>query len=401
MKKYCFIFFIFFSLTNTSAVCKRKLIASIPFEMAGTYIVLKFKVNNSSSLRLILDTGVRNTIITELQKDDELSINFAEEKDLLGLGSGFSLNAYVSQNNTLSAGRFKILNKTVYVLKEDIFNLSRQTGTKINGLLGSDILQNYIVQIDYTNRRLRFFDPDSFEAPEKYGYMPMTVEKQKMYIHLSILEKDTARRSIKMLMDTGAELTAWFQTLTNKAVSIPDKSIKGRIGEGFSGEITGYFARVPQICIANFCVKNPIVSFPDSAMIAEIIKNSDRDGTIGSRLLSRFNLIIDVPNKKFYFKPNATFNREFIYNIAGIEIVQPVVFLPHFEVINVWEGSPAAMAGIKTGDLITELNGEKLISYSVQEVRAFFEKPTKKPLNIVLQRNGENMNFKIDMRPRL
>jgi len=162
------------------------------------------------------------------------------------------------------------------------------------------------VQIDYTARKVRFYDKDKISVPKGYGVMPMTVEKQKMYINLSVLETDSARRSIKMLIDTGAELNAWFQTLTNKAITIPEKSIHGRIGQGLSGEVTGIFARVPQICIANFCVKNPIVVFPDSAVIAGIIQNSDRDGTIGSQLLSRFNLIIDPFNKQFYFKPTAT-----------------------------------------------------------------------------------------------
>jgi len=78
------------------------------------------------------------------------------------------------------------------------------------------------VQIDYTARKVRFYDKDKISVPKGYGVMPMTVEKQKMYINLSVLETDSARRSIKMLIDTGAELNAWFQTLTNKAITIPE-----------------------------------------------------------------------------------------------------------------------------------------------------------------------------------
>ena len=47
-----------------------------------------------------------------------------------------------------------------------------------------------------------------------------------MYLHLSVLETEEELRTIKMLIDTGAELTAWFQTLTNNAVRIPQKSVK-------------------------------------------------------------------------------------------------------------------------------------------------------------------------------
>lgn len=402
MKKILTVFFILISLFQAGAATTRKLMASVPFEMSGTYIVMTMKINNSTPLKMILDTGVRNTIITELLSTDEVTMQFTDTRNIQGLGSNQILDTYIAYNNMLSIGKLKLYNKTVHVLKEDVLNLSRQTGTKINGLIGADIFQDYTVQIDYSARRIRFYDAETFTPPDKYGYMPMTVERQKLYIYLTVLEKDTARRSIKMLMDTGAELSAWFQTLTNKAVSIPEKSIKGRIGQGLSGEVAGYFARVPQICIANFCVRNPIVAFPDSAAIAEIIKNSDRDGTIGSKLLSRFNLIIDVKNKKFYFKPNSTFNNNFTYNIAGIEVIQSMFLVPQFEIINVWKDSPAEKAGVRAGDVITEINGEKLFSYTVSEIKMFFETPSKRPLTIVVERNdSERHTFQLNMNARI
>ena len=379
-----------------------KPVASIPFEMVGSYVVMPVRINQSSSLRFILDSGVRNTIVTELLPGDSLSLSFQNSRDLQGLGRGNSLNAYVSDGNTLKLGRkLQFDNKTVYVLKEDVFNLSRQTGSKINGLIGSDFFDNYVVEIDYSSKRLRFYEPENMVVPKGYGVMPMTIEKQKMYIHLSVLETDSARRSIKMLIDTGAELSAWFQTLTNKAITIPEKSIHGRIGEGLSGEVTGIFARVPQICIANFCVKDPIVAFPDSAAISEIVRTSDRDGTIGSQLLKRFNLIIDTFNKKFYFKPNSGFNKPFVYNIAGIEIAQTLAFFPQIEVINVWKGSPAERAGVKVGDVITEINFEKVFTMTLSDVRGYFEKSSVKPLKIVVRRGDATHDFEIDIKAKI
>lgn len=396
------ILFLYISVGCSDLFAGNKPVASIPFEMVGSYVVVSVRINQSSSLRFILDSGVRNTIVTELLPGDSLSLSFQNSRDLQGLGRGNSLNAYVSDGNTLKLGRkLQFDNKTVYVLKEDVFNLSRQTGSKINGLIGSDFFDNYVVEIDYSSKRLRFYEPENMVVPKGYGVMPMTIEKQKMYIHLSVLETDSARRSIKMLIDTGAELSAWFQTLTNKAITIPEKSIHGRIGEGLSGEVTGIFARVPQICIANFCVKDPIVAFPDSAAISEIVRTSDRDGTIGSQLLKRFNLIIDTFNKKFYFKPNSSFNKPFVYNIAGIEIAQTLAFFPQIEVINVWKGSPAERAGVKVGDVITEINFEKVFTMTLSDVRGYFEKSSVKPLKIVVRRGDATHDFEIDIKAKI
>lgn len=403
MRKFqLLMFYLLFTAVCIGAFARNKPVASIPFEMVGSYIVVKVYINQSTSLRFILDSGVRNTIITELLPGDSLLLSFQNTRDLQGLGRGNSLNAYVSDGNTMKLGRkLQFDNKTVYVLKDDVFNLSSQTGSKINGLIGSDFFDNYIVELDYTSRRLRFYEPKDMVVPKGYGVMPMTIEKQKMYIHLSVLETDSARRSIKMLIDTGAELSAWFQTLTNKAITIPEKSIHGRIGEGLSGEVTGIFARVPQICIANFCVKNPIVAFPDSAAIADIVRTSDRDGTIGSQLLKRFNLIIDTFNKKFYFKPNSNFNKPFVYNIAGVEVAQTLAFFPQIEVINVWKGSPAERAGIKVGDVIREINFEKVFSMTLSDVRGFFEKSSARPLKILIQREGDVFDVELDMKAKI
>ena len=55
---------------------KSKLLASIPFEAVGSYVVIRVKINDSSPLNLILDSGIRNTIITELQEGDHISLNY-------------------------------------------------------------------------------------------------------------------------------------------------------------------------------------------------------------------------------------------------------------------------------------------------------------------------------------
>lgn len=402
MRKLLFLIFIFPFTFVCKSNASNKPIVTIPFEKVGSYIVVETRINNSSKLKFILDTGVRRTIITELLPGDSIDINSTDTVNLQGLGQGSPLMAYISTDNTISLSRkFKLLNKPVYILQDDAFNLTRQTGTKINGLLGVDFFQNYIVQIDYISSRLKFYEKENFEAPKGYGVMPMICEKQKMYIQLSVLETDTTRRSIKMLIDTGAELNAWFQTLSNRSISIPEKSIHGRIGYGLNGEVNGVFARVPQICIANSCVKDPIVVFPDSASISDIIVNTDRDGTIGSQLLNRFNIIIDSYNKRFYFKPNANFNRPFTYNIAGIEVAQAIAFVPQIEVVNVWKDSPADRAGLKIGDIINEIDNEKVYSMTIPQVKGYFIEPSKRPLRLIIQRGTETILLRVDMKAKI
>ena len=387
-------------LFDFSANAKSKKIESIPFEMVGSYVVINVKINNSSPLNLILDSGIRNTIITELEPSDKISLNFSDVKDMMGLGGGSVLEAFTSNFNTLKIGKLKFQNKTVYVLKNDVFNLSKHSGTKINGLIGVDFFQDHTVEIDYSSRRVRFYESETFEAPKGYGMLPINVESQKMFVELSVIESDSTHKQVKMLMDTGAELNAWFQTSTKESVKVPPRWVQGTIGEGLNGIITGKYSHIPQICFGDFCLRNAIVSFPDSATITGIVSNSKRDGTVGSQLLSRFNLFIDYKQKKFYFKPNSNFKKPYTYNVAGIEIIQYSPVIPVIEVMDVWANSPAAHAGVKRDDQIIEINGIRAFQMSIGEIRRIFETPSKHSLNLTLIREKEEVTVKIDMRDK-
>ncbi|MDR3652856.1 MAG: aspartyl protease family protein [Paludibacter sp.] len=392
--------FIFF-VSNISATKKPKRILSMPFEMAGSYVIVKVKINDSSPLSLILDSGIRNTLITDLESGDKITINYSNVKELMGLGGGSQLQAYTSDYNTIRIKNLKLDYKTVYVLQNDVFNLSKHTGMKINGLIGVDFFRDYVVEINYTTNRINFYDPSTFVMPKGYESLPISIESQKMFVELSVLESDSTRKQARMLIDTGAELNAWFQTFTKNSVHKPPKWVQGTIGEGLNGLITGRYGHIPQICFGNFCLKNPIVAFPDSATISGIIANSHRDGTIGSELLSRFNLFVDYMNRKIYFKPNSKFKRPYSYNVAGIEIIQLTSLFSLTEVFDVWKNSPADFAGVKEGDQIIEINGNNAFQMTINEIRKIFETPSKHPLNLTLRRDNKEIKVQIDMKDRI
>lgn len=401
MRRALTIAFFFSLLVNIFAINKSKRIESIPFEMVGSYVVISVRINESSPLNLILDSGIRNTIITELDSGDKISLNYSDVRDLMGLGGGEHLEAYTSDYNTLKIGKLKLNYKTVYVLQNDIFNLSKHTGTKINGLIGVDFFQDYIIEIDYNAHRVRFYEQPNFVLPKGFGTLPMSIEAQKMFVEVTIVESDSTTKQARMLIDTGAELNAWFQTFTRESVHAPSKWIQGTIGEGLNGIITGKYGHIPQICFGDYCLKNPIVSFPDSATITGIVTNSKRDGTIGSQILSRFNLIFDYTDKKFYFKPNANFSNRFYYNIAGIEIVQITPILTFTEVFDVWANSPAAKAGVQRGDQILEVNGVRAFQMTINDIRRIFETPTKRPLVLLLKRGKDEVTVEVDMKDKI
>lgn len=400
MKRFELIFLLLFP-TLVGCLHAARPVATIPFELSGSYAVVRMSINGSEPLSFIFDTGVRNTIITHLNDTDNLSLKEGREVPVMGLGTGLEVKGLVSDGNMLHLGKLSMNNRQVMVLDEDILHLSELNGRKINGLIGVDVLQEYVVEVNYTRRKLIFYDTASFRPPDNFASRDLIIENNKLYLPMTLFDSSMKLRTIKMFIDTGALLNAWFLTVNNNAEDIPGPKVYARIGSGFNGDVNGYLARIPRLCLEEYCFDHPIVAFPDSAVVAEVIRRSDRDGTIGSELLSRFNLIFDLHRKKLHFRANSYFKAPFVYNIAGMELIQAQPPFPGYEVSAVWKDSPACKAGIKVGDQLIGINNLSVFNLSLTDVRGLLQKPSRVPLSIMYLRSGKQMQAELDMRNRL
>jgi len=386
---------------NAPAFSKNKKLCSVPFELTGSYVILKIKINDSTPLSMILDTGVRFTIINELMAGDSVSLNktYTDSTLIQGLGNNAGVAAYRSYKNEVKIGKIKFANKIVLLLPNNVFNFANYTGKKINGILGADVLRDYIVEINYSSLHVNFYKNESFSPPKKYTRIQTEIVNNKLFIPADITTTENNTRKVKMLIDTGAELGAWL--FDSSISSIHQKRVHGFIGEGLSGEILGYYTRSENLCVGPYCIPNPVITFPDTTYTKAIEQENHRDGTLGNQTLKRFNCIIDFKTPAFYVKPNYMFKNKFRYNVAGIEILKEMPFFFVTRVYQVWKNSPAEAAGVKENDLILEINGLKTFQMDVSEIRDIFETSRRFPLHIVIQRDKEIMDIDLNMNSKI
>ncbi|MHB9056685.1 MAG: aspartyl protease family protein [Paludibacteraceae bacterium] len=397
MKKFQYILFLLF-LVIPPTFSKSKRVASIPFRMAGSYILIETSINGSTTLNFVLDTGLKGTMITGIHSEDSVSLPQGKIVSIRGLGLNDSIQAYQSRNNLLKIGNLKFPDKDILVLTNNLIDFSSITGEKINGILGAEVLKDYIIEINYTRQRINFYLHDSFTVPGKYARIPAIVVGGKMYINANVTSSNVTKENLAMLIDTGAEIGAWFQTVRDDAFIMPDKKIHGYIGEGLNGEIHGYYAVVDSLWIGPYCLKNPIVTFPDSVYIVDFIMRSSRDGTLGNQIMKRFDSFIDFKTPALYLKPNRMFADRFSFNIAGIEMIQNYPFFFEIRVNKVWKNSTADLKGIKPEDLILEVDRQPAFTMKLTEIRKIFETSRKRPLHVVIQRGDDVMDFFLDMK---
>lgn len=362
------------------------------FKMIHNLIIIPAFINGSDTLKFILDTGVSHTMITSLKGTQGISFNFAREIQLFGLGTGREVQAFHSFGNVLELPGIIGFNHNVIILKEEFDYLSQGLGTQIHGLIGYDVFDSFIVEINYTSKKLTLYDPKYYKSRKrkrrlrKSEIIEMEIRRRKPYVNATLYNDDNEASEVNLLVDTGASHAISIFHFTDDKLAIPDNSLYTFIGIGLSGEIYGHIGRVNKIAIGGFKFKKPIITYPDKESVQLTDYENERVGSLGADILNRFTVIFDYHGKEMILRPNSNYKNEFRYNLSGIDITTPIPDFPLFEITKIRKGSPAWIAGLEEGDQIVTINGIETSEYSLGNIIQMLQSKAGKKLTIGIRR---------------
>lgn len=380
--------------------------AKVPFERYGTLMVLKVSLNNSDTLRFILDTGLRTTLVGSLTAKDSLTLNAARKITLYGLGRGESLDAYVSLKNKLNFYSLGVDNFTVLLPVSRSIDFSGKLGVHIHGIIGADLFRNAIVYIDSRNREIIFLRPGS-KIAKRYSKrfattLPLEHKVGKAYIRAEI-EDDTQTYPISLLIDTGNAHALWVYP--SETISLSSSSVLDSLylGEGLSGAISGQIKRMKSLRFEGLApLEQVTVSFPDTSSTRYRENFTALDGGLGGEVFRRCDVLLDFVNQKVGFRPHSLWKKPFYFTLSGLEVNQPLPKLPLFMVEYVFPGSVAEKAGLKEGEQLLNINGKATSRMNLNEVIALLKKREGKKMRLeVLTSEGETKKVKFKLAPLL
>ena len=76
-------------------------------------------------------------------------------------------------------------------------------------MLGGEFLKSYVLELDFADRMVRFYDPKRFEVPKEVAAADEAVMKIEMVSNRPFLVRPThkgGRKKIHLLLDTGAPM---------------------------------------------------------------------------------------------------------------------------------------------------------------------------------------------------
>lgn len=443
IKKVSLFLFIFFVSFLGNAQGKFKIIntkkesITVPFTLVNNLIVISASVNGKE-LSFLVDTGIVKTILFNLKFSDSLQLKHVEKIKLRGLGHGEPIYALKSKGNLLQIGGVANSNHSVFLIIDNMFDLSAKMGMDIHGIIGGDLLKDFIVKINYTTKKLTFYNPDTYvyKTCKKCEIFPLEFYNKKPFIDVHVENHFGEEFKAKLLIDSGGGDALWLFENTHPKIIIPNKYFNDFLGKGLNGNIYGKRTRVGKLRLGNFVFNNPSVSYPDPISIVTAIQNNkDRNGTLGAEILKRFHVIFDYPNNKITLKKNSKFyNEPFLYNKSGIEIIYGskmlvkeaksklsnygrdqtgnnsiteilytynLAYKPSFEIFNIREASPAKIAGLLVGDIILEINGSPAYDKEMQEIIFILSGRENKKIRLLVSRDGKHLKYEFHLKNML
>ncbi len=407
------------------------------FKFINNLIVIPVEINGVE-LSFLLDSGVNTPILFNLSENDSVDLRNVQDIYLRGFGDGEPIRALKSTYNRVKVKNIYNNNLDLYVILDQKINFSPRLGIPIHGIIGYDLFKDFVVEINYAAKRLKFYDPDNYKYKpcRKCDDFELTFYKNKPYIDLSADFSGNKDVPVKLLIDSGSSDALWLFEDDQERVSVPNAYFEDFLGRGLSGSIYGKRARVDNLHVGKFTLKDAKVAFPDSTSLVFVKRYKERNGSLGAEILKRFNMVVDYPHGKLRLKKNARFADSFKYNMSGIELQHNGIRVvrelqsryqsaiknddnnsgaveivlnrtyayslePALEIAEVRKNSPAEEAGLKTGDVILRVNGKDSHRYSLQEVMEMLQDKEGKRIQLLVDRKGRRLKFQFELKKLL
>jgi hypothetical protein len=365
----------------------------IPFSFYYNFIIVDIVLDGIIPLKFILDTGAENTIIFEKIYGDLVGLEYEREISIMGSDFSSEVKALIARRVFFDLPRVGKTHSDIIVLKENHYHLEQFIGANIHGILGSNVFNGLVMEIDFDKEHLKIFKPERYTTPKKATRIPLTINSGKPYINAYTKCGNPIGDELTYLLDTGAGISTMLHNNTHNLVEIPENVISGHLGSGLGGSIVGYIGRVEELDIGPYHFQNLISAFQELDTI--YLHNADitRNGIIGNQILSRFDITIDYAHQSLYLHPNSTYDKEFQVDRSGIYLVASGAHLMDFYIQQVVENSPAHQAGLMSGDNIVSINGLRASLFSMNWLARKFQGKKGKHIKLKIIRDGVKMKF--------
>lgn len=307
------------------------------------HIVIPVLVNGEAGFAL-LDNGAGSS---------QIDRSFAEEEGLISPGT----RAFFNRAGGSPVRRRAVIRvgDTEEKMKAGVMDLrpfSVTTGKRIIAIVGEEFFEDRIVEVDFSHQSVTFLDRDGFIPPPASPLELKSSDSAKARIQLG-LEGET----VEAVLDLGASY----------ALAVPRGPIARRWddeGRPWTEQVSGSVRGDELQSMTNRLMTAKHLSVGGLTLLdvpTDVLSQkwlvAPSDAGVGVNLLSRFDLVFDIKGKRIWMTPNATAQEPFRYMVGGLS--WDGLGTGEAMIHTVYRNSPAEKAGLKAGDIVVRVDGER------------------------------------------
>jgi len=348
---------------------------TLEVSVANNVVLVPVRVNERKLL-FVLDTGSERSAI-----DAELVTPLA----LKIIGDVQILRNYRTQET--SAAEAESLGIGKHIFERPLLTVinteapSRALGTKVDGILGNDILGEFSFKLNHSERELVL-------APlPQLGSLAAPVQLRRSGNQFFV-PVQTMSLPTELLLDTGTNLTnlSWgtWQQLSQRWT--PASIVDGVVRAGVPTP-PAFLVCLPSVSIGSLAIADQVVRI-QRPVESGAFSTEQFSGILGSEVLREFEITFDLKHDRIFLKKDSHYRLDpFRYTTIGIQFAQNNQ--GEYSVMSVWKNSPADEAGIKIGDQIKMINGEAAAPMSAEQVSGRLHGAEGTRVNLTVERDGK------------
>ena len=369
-----------------------RLLTVMPFrQLTGGVILLRGRINNDpDTLNFLLDTG-SGGISLDSVTCRKLGLP-TQRSDVYVHGIGGSRRLFFAYNNVLKLPGLETDSLDFHI--NDYAFLSAVYGRHIAGIIGYSFFKNYIVRLDYDQKKMWVYSPGRIAYPEN-GWL-LRPNLGRIPEIAATLRNEAMPVASRFYFDLGAGLCLM---LSNRFASDSNlfKTDKQRRHQfipteiqGFAGPMTMTETVLEKVQLGPYRFRKvPVHLFDD---VSNVTNYPRLGGLMGNDLLRRFNTIINYPQGEIYLVPNKHFKEPFDYSYTGLSLY----FLDGKVVVTkVLKDSPGDQAGFVKDDVVLAVNGD--FSNDIHRYHEMLKGVGKTVLVLVL-RDGQPLQLRLKIK---
>lgn len=308
-------------------------------------IYIPARVNGVETV-VLLDSGAEATVLDQ---------RFAERAGVRtggrvhAVGTGGRQDAALFEGLDIEIGALVLNDITGAVI--DLSGVERLLGRPLPVVLGKEVFNELVVDIDFAARTIAFHDPATFSPPSSAVRLPVLEEDGLRSVALSIEGREPV--AVDFDLGNGSPLLV-FPAYAQAQGLLQDRPTSKTLSGAVGGQRVSDVATVRSVVFAGVEFRDVPAVFPPPG--AGSVDADRTKGNLGLPILSRFRLITDYPQDSLYLVANPdAVGRPFAKDRSGLSAVPEG---DRIVVRFVSPGSPAEAAGLKEGDEITSVDGQ-------------------------------------------